>query len=380
MNTGRCPPTRSRATGASCSEYLFDHVDIEPANIHVPDGTLDRERSVSSARTTSARSSEAGGIDLQILGIGRTGHIGFNEPGSGRESSRTRMITLDKVTRMDAASDFFGEWNVPRSAITMGVGTILEARQVVLMAFGEHKARIVKRAVEGEITQHRRGLFLQQHPKRSFVLDPAAAAELTRLQDALAPRGPIEEFGLRWDERMTKRAVIWLARSLKKPITQAHRRGLQRARPPGSPRSARERLRHQHRGLPLPPEGPSPVAGRQARSRRRCSPRARPATSSPSASWSSAPTPTTTSSAWAARSSASASRGTRSTSPTRPPATSRSGMMMRSGTWISSARVRPAFPQLGTEFADKLEENVENFIARKQPGRPDTPELQKIKG
>src|SRR6185295_18805305 len=113
---------------------------------------------------------DAGGVDIQLLGIGRTGHIGFNEPGSGR-NSRTRMITLDRVTRRDAASDFFGDENVPRRAITMGVGTILEARQVILVAFGEGKANIVAKAVEGEISAIVAASFLQTHSSAQFVLD-----------------------------------------------------------------------------------------------------------------------------------------------------------------------------------------------------------------
>ncbi len=136
-------------------EHLFDHVDIEPANVHIPDGTLAEGEVADFCRRYEQMIADAGGIDIQILGIGRTGHIGFNEPGSGRDS-RTRLITLDRVTRRDAASDFFGEENVPRRAITMGVGTILDARQVVLLAFGEGKAPVIAKAVEGEISTHRR--------------------------------------------------------------------------------------------------------------------------------------------------------------------------------------------------------------------------------
>ena len=110
------------------AEHLFDHVDIDPRNVHVPDGTLAQDEITPYCEEYERRIREAGGIDCQLLGVGRTGHIGFNEPGSPRES-RTRLITLDKVTRLDAASDFFGEWNVPRKAITMGVGTILEAKK-----------------------------------------------------------------------------------------------------------------------------------------------------------------------------------------------------------------------------------------------------------
>src|SRR5688500_6813920 len=116
-------------------EHLFDHIDIPAGRWHVPDGTVPRDKVHEYCAGYERAIREAGGIDLQLLGIGRTGHVGFNEPGSPRDS-RTRMITLDKVTRLDAASDFFGEWNVPRKALTMGVETILSARTVVLMAWG----------------------------------------------------------------------------------------------------------------------------------------------------------------------------------------------------------------------------------------------------
>ena len=115
------------------SEHLFDHVDIDPGNVHVPDGTVAEEDVHAYCQRYEQQIADAGGIDVQLLGIGRTGHIGFNEPGSGR-TSRTRLITLDRVTRLDAASDFFGEEHVPRRGITMGVGTILDARHVIMVA------------------------------------------------------------------------------------------------------------------------------------------------------------------------------------------------------------------------------------------------------
>ncbi len=132
-------------------EYLFDHIDIPPENVHIPDGTIPLDQVIEYCDRYEKAIVAAGGIDIQILGIGRTGHIGFNEPGSSR-TSRTRLITLDRVTRLDAASDFFGERYVPRRAITMGVGTILAAHKVVLLGFGEHKARVIAEAVEGPIT------------------------------------------------------------------------------------------------------------------------------------------------------------------------------------------------------------------------------------
>jgi glucosamine-6-phosphate deaminase len=194
-------------------EHLFAHIDIRPENVHVPDGTIPLSDVAAYCRRYEEMIAEAGGLDLQILGIGRTGHIGFNEPGSGRES-RTRLITLDRVTRLDAAADFFGEEHVPRRAITMGVGTILGARQVLLMAFGEHKAPVIRQAVEGPVTSAVAASFLQQHPNARIVLDKAAAAELTRFKTPWL----LEGADLRWDDVTTRKAVIWLAGETKKPI------------------------------------------------------------------------------------------------------------------------------------------------------------------
>ncbi|MEZ5275185.1 MAG: glucosamine-6-phosphate deaminase [Opitutaceae bacterium] len=192
-------------------EHLFDHIDIRPENIHIPDGRLDRADVYDYCQDYERLIAEAGGIDLQLLGIGRTGHIGFNEPGSTRES-RTRMVTLDRLTRMDAAADFFGESNVPRRAITMGVGTIMEARELILLAWGEAKAAVVQKAVEGPVTESITASFLQSHPDVSFVLDSAAASELTRF------RRPWLVTQCEWSNRMTRRAVVWLSHSLGKPI------------------------------------------------------------------------------------------------------------------------------------------------------------------
>jgi glucosamine-6-phosphate deaminase len=198
------------------AEYLFDHVDIDPTNVHVPDGTLPLERVPAYCAEYEQEIRAAGGIDLQILGIGRTGHIGFNEPGSPR-ASRTRLITLDKATRLSAASEFFGEWNVPRKAITMGVGTILEARRIVLLAFGEANAAIVTQAVEDPVSESVAASFLQQHPNADFVVNAAAAEELTPVKTPWL-LGSIMDSGQTWDSPTTKRAVIWLAQQVDKPI------------------------------------------------------------------------------------------------------------------------------------------------------------------
>jgi glucosamine-6-phosphate deaminase len=197
-------------------EHLFDHVDMTAKNVHVPDGTLPLEKVTEYCQDYERKIKEAGGLDYQILGIGRTGHVGFNEPGSPRDS-RTRLITLDRVTRMDAASDFFGEWNVPRKAITMGVETILSAKTVVLLAFGEHKAPVIRRAVEGEVSSSVAASYLQQHPSARIVLDTAAASELTRFKTPWL-LGPLEMFDLKWDARTTRTAATWLATTVKKPL------------------------------------------------------------------------------------------------------------------------------------------------------------------
>ncbi|MDB5326742.1 MAG: Glucosamine-6-phosphate deaminase [Phycisphaerales bacterium] len=193
-------------------EHLFDHVDVPSAAIHIPNGTLPIEQVDAFCRDYERKIAAVGGLDLQLLGIGRTGHVGFNEPGSGADS-RTRLITLDKVTRLDAASDFFGEQYVPRRAITMGVGTILSAKKLIMMAFGEGKAPIVAKAVEGPVTAAVAASFLQQHANANVHLDAAAAAGLTR------SRSPwLLGMATEWDAATVRRAVIWLAERVNKPI------------------------------------------------------------------------------------------------------------------------------------------------------------------
>ena len=205
------PPDARQSYVRFMHEHLFDHVDIPPENIHIPDGTLPKKKIAEYCAAYESKIRELGGIDIQILGIGRTGHIGFNEPGSSK-SSTTRLITLDRVTRADAAGDFFGEENVPRRAITMGVGTILAAHQIVILAFGEHKAEIVAQAVEGEVSSNVSASFLQEHPRAQFVLDRAAAQGLTRFRCPWLVE-PIE-----WTHTLTRKAVIWLAQQRDKPI------------------------------------------------------------------------------------------------------------------------------------------------------------------
>jgi glucosamine-6-phosphate deaminase len=193
------------------AEHLFNHVNVDPSNIHIPDGTVDRDALAEYCAGYEAAIEAHGGIDFQILGIGRSGHIGFNEPGSS-PTSPTRLITLDTITRMDAAADFFGEKNVPREAITMGIATILGAREIALIATGEHKARIIQRTVEGDVSQDVTATFLQRHENASVYLDQPAAAELTRVKT------PWLLGDVQWTPATTERAVVWLAEQSDKAV------------------------------------------------------------------------------------------------------------------------------------------------------------------
>ena len=192
-------------------ENFFDEVNLQPEQVHIPVGDMPRERLAEACAAYERAIADAGGIDFQLLGIGQSGHIGFNEPGSAADS-RTRLVTLDTLTRRTAAADFFGEDNVPREAITMGVATILGAREIALVATGEHKAAIVRRAVEGDPSPDVAATYLQGHPNATVYLDLAAAAELTRIGTPWL-LGPVE-----WTPTMTERAVVWLAEVTGKAI------------------------------------------------------------------------------------------------------------------------------------------------------------------
>lgn len=205
------PPDSQQSYVRFMKEHLFDYIDIKPENIHIPDGTILKDGVVAYCREYEQAIRAAGGIDIQVLGIGRTGHIGFNEPGS-RKDSVTRLITLDRMTRIDAASDFYSEHYVPRNAITMGVGTIMNARRVILMAWGEGKAKVMRRTVEGEVSDLVPASFLQEHPNVAFVLDTSAAAELTRIKTPWLV-GPCD-----WTPKGIRAAVVWLCQTVGKPI------------------------------------------------------------------------------------------------------------------------------------------------------------------
>src|SRR5437773_4559650 len=194
-------------------ENFFAHVNIAKENVHIPDGTIPRERVVEACAAYEDAIRGAGGIDVPLLGIGKTGHVGFNEPGSDA-TSRTRIVTLDTLTRRDAAADFFGVENVPREALTMGVATILDAKEIALMATGEHKAGIVARAVEGEISPDVAATFLQRHGSVTVYLDLAAGADLTRIKTPWV----LEGGGVEWSPPLVERSVVWLAERVGKAV------------------------------------------------------------------------------------------------------------------------------------------------------------------
>ncbi len=353
-------------------ENFFDRVDIDPANTHVPDGACAPGAVAEHCAAYERAIEAAGGIDIQLLGIGRTGHIGFNEPGSPRDS-RTRLITLDRVTRADAASDFFGESNVPRRAITMGVGTILNARRILLIAFGEHKAAIVRRTVEEPQTSTIAASYLQDHPNTVVLLDSASAAELTRVCTPWRLEHVPE-----WSDRLTRRAVVWLARHVDKPIlkltdedyNEHHLQDLLTAR--GEDGGAYdiniEVFRSLARTITGWPGGKPAADGGVA------------GEPFPKRVVVFSPHPD-------------------------DDVISMGGTFIRlceqghdvhvayqtSGNiavWDESAmrhadfvrEFAQAFPSLGRAFAERLEAAIEEFITHKQPGQPDSPELQQIKG
>ena len=192
-------------------EQLFDHIDIPKENYNIPDGTLPVEKIKEYCHEYEKKIESLGGLDFQLLGIGRNGHIGFNEPGS-HENSRTRLMTLDLTTRIDAALDFGGLSKVPRRAITMGIDPIMKAKRVVLIAWGEHKAKMIKQAVEGAVTETIPASYLQGHTNVQFVIDEACAAELTSRKTPWLIEDVV------WNKLMIKKAVTNLALTLSKPI------------------------------------------------------------------------------------------------------------------------------------------------------------------
>lgn len=192
-------------------EQLFNHVDILPEHCHIPDGMLQKQEIANYCDAYEAKIEALGGIDLQILGIGGNGHIGFNESGS-LQNSKTRLVALDHITRVAASADFGGLNCTPRTAITLGVKKIMEAKRVILLAWGEGKSNIIKASVEETVTNQVPASYLQEHHNATFVLDKAAASKLTRIDTPWL----VEK--IEWTDKLIRKAVLSLALKLNKPI------------------------------------------------------------------------------------------------------------------------------------------------------------------
>ncbi|MDR1552794.1 MAG: glucosamine-6-phosphate deaminase [Prevotellaceae bacterium] len=192
-------------------EYLFDHIDIQKKNIHLFDGSISKANIIDFCNEYEKEIEKVGGIDIQILGVDGAGQIGANEPGSAI-NSRTRVLSLNNSTRIGKASDFYGEENVPLYCFTMGLGTILSAKKILLMAWGESKAKIIKRLVEEKQSDLVPASCLQNHPNVNIIIDESAAAHLTRI------RTPWLVGNCKWSDKMVKRAVFWLCEKLNKPV------------------------------------------------------------------------------------------------------------------------------------------------------------------
>jgi glucosamine-6-phosphate deaminase len=189
---------------------LFDHIDIDPANIYIPDGSWPKDEIKKNCAAYEQKLTDLGGVDLQLLGIGLNGHIGFNEPGSG-QFSRTRLVNLDNTTRIANTYEFENLSKVPRMALTMGISNIMQSKRILLMAWGQ-KAAIVARAVEGDVTEQVPASILQQHSDCTFIIDEAASTELTRI------KSPWLTGNCEWTPTLIKKAVIAVALKLKKSV------------------------------------------------------------------------------------------------------------------------------------------------------------------
>ena len=192
-------------------ENLFNKIDIPKQNVNIPDSNLDRKSMRTYCSKYEKKIADMGGIDLQLLGIGRTGHIGFNEPGS-HVNSQTRFVNLDHRTRSDAAKTFKGIENVPQKAITMGIKTILNAKRIILLAWGINKSEIIQKTIEGEVSSILPATYLQNHNNSSIIIDYEAASFLTRINTPWLIRS------CEWDEPLKLKAISWLCKKTNKSI------------------------------------------------------------------------------------------------------------------------------------------------------------------
>lgn len=192
-------------------DRLLDHIDINPENIFSPDGSVAQENIQDQCARLESLVKSCGGFDIALLGIGRSGNIAANEPGS-IITSRSRLILIDSVSREEMTMSFGGQEPVPPCSITMGISTILSARHIYLTAWGDDKSDIIRKTVEGPITEDIPASFLQTHNDAHVVIDLAAAAKLTRIVH------PWLVSSCKWDDKLTCAAVVWLCEKTHKPI------------------------------------------------------------------------------------------------------------------------------------------------------------------
>lgn len=198
-------------------QHLFSHIDIVKKNINIPEGKI-LEKDISNyCDKYEKKISSLGGIDFQLLGIGRTAHIGFNEPGSNQNSC-TRIVSLDSITREDAAEDFNGIESVPSRAITMGIRTILSAKRIILLAWGHKKSDVIYKSIEGDMDFNYPASFLQKHIKTSFILDNESSAQLTKFKTPWLVKDII------WTDELKKKAITWLSKKTTKSILKLTQR------------------------------------------------------------------------------------------------------------------------------------------------------------
>lgn len=191
--------------------HLFNDIDIKPENINIPSGDISLDQVNEFCISYEKKIKELGGIDFQLLGIGRTGHIGFNEPGSNY-NSLTRLVHLNYITRNDARKSFYGTENVPTTAITVGVNTIRKSKRIVLLAWGQNKSLVIKKSIEDEIDSNLSASYLQKHKNVTFVLDKTSASELTRIKT------PWKVGSCNWTKELKAKAVVWLCQKTNKSL------------------------------------------------------------------------------------------------------------------------------------------------------------------
>lgn len=204
-------PSEQQSRNWRIHDEFLNHIDIKAGNVHFPDGTLEIGEVSAFCRRYEAEIAAAGGIDLLLLGTGEEGQLGFNEPGSF-ENSQTRLVILGNASRKQQASQFFDARSIPGKAITMGIGTIMAARRIILVAWGEEKASIIRSLAEGDVTPALPATYLQKHDNIEIVIDEGAAEELTRIKT------PWLVGECDWQPKFIRKAVLWLCGKTGKPI------------------------------------------------------------------------------------------------------------------------------------------------------------------